>query len=168
MDDTIQNPTSLSDEETVVDGEVLPTESDVKNAEVVDESNVLTSIEELIKAYVVSLDRMRDEKKKMQEMLADGFNNDPIYKDADDKVKAATKIKSASKQQIMNKPGVIELANKLKNINSEIKEKQLAVSDYLLEYQRLANGVNQIEIENGEILEIINSAKLVRKASRRE
>lgn len=168
MDDINKNSTPIAEDETVVDGEVIPTTADVENAEVVDQSNVLTSIEDLIKAYVVSLDRMRDEKKKMQEMLADGFNNDPLYKDADDKVKAATKIKSAAKQQIMNKPGVIELANKLKGINSEIKEKQLAVSDYLLEYQRLANGVNQIEIENGEILEIINSAKLVRKASRRE
>lgn len=56
------------------------------------------------------------------------------------------------------------IANKAKTLAAELKEKQFSLSDYLLEYQRLS-GANQIEIGDGEILEIVNTARVVRKAS---
>ncbi|MDE2025840.1 MAG: hypothetical protein KGJ07_05065, partial [Patescibacteria group bacterium] len=94
-----------------------------------------------------------------------GFNNDAAFKEASDKVKAVNKEKSAIRQQIMNRPGIIEIANKLKDIKSELKEKQVSLSDYLLEYQRMA-GVNEIETSDGDVREIVQVAKLIKKAKK--
>jgi len=132
-----------------------------------DQSTILTSLDELIKTHIASLDRLSEEKKKLSEMLADGFNNDANFKQASDKAKEAAKAKSQVKQQIMNRPGVIEIAHKLKSVSSEIKEKQMSLSDYLLEYQRMT-GVNQIEGSDGEVREIVHVAKLVKRASKEE
>lgn len=160
MDDTQSIPPQNDDTE-IVDAEIVSSET--KDSD--DQSTILLSLDEMIKTYISSLDRMRDEQKKLREMIADGCNNDASYKEADTKAKEAAKVKSAAKQQVMNKPGVMEIANKLKSVNSEIKEKQVSLSDYLLEYQRLS-GANQFEIGNGEILEIIQVAKVVKKFSK--
>ena len=135
----------------IVDGEVINTDA-----------TVLLSLDEMIKTSHKSLGRMQEEQKKLREMLADGLNSDASYQDLDGKVKEATKARTQVKQQIMQRPGVSEMATKLKDFNTEIKEKKTALSDYVLEYQRLAH-VNQIEVEDGEILEIIQSARLVKK-----
>lgn len=169
MDDT----QDISEDSVSQDG--FPTLDDVKvqDAEIVsegapeatlDQSQVLTSLDEMIKSYVQSIDRLKVEVKKLRETIEDGFANDAVYKEHDDAVKAATKIKQATKAQIMKQPAVLTLVQKMKTLTSELKEKQYSLSDYLLEYQRLS-GANQIEMEDGQILEIINSAKIVRKAS---
>lgn len=151
--------------------EDVKTDAPVEDAQIVsespssqaDQSNLLTSLDEMIKSNVQSIDRLRVESRKLQEMIQDGFENDAVYKEHDDAVKAATKIRQATKGQIMKQPAVLTLVEKLKTLKSELKEKQLSLSDYLLEYQRVS-GANQIEMEDGEVLEIVNSAKIVRKA----
>lgn len=153
----------ISDEAPVVEGEIVATQASTSIDE--DRSTVLTSLDELIKTHIASLDRLTEEKKKLAEMLSDGFNNDAGFKEASTKAKEAAKVKSQIKMQIMNRTGVIEVVNKLKNVNSEIKERQMSLSDYLLEYQRMT-GVNQIEGTDGEIREIIHVAKLVKKTSK--
>src|SRR5690348_268422 len=105
-----------SADEQVVDAEIIeekaeaPVEASAVQAQE-DQSTVLTSLDELIKSHIASLDRLAEEQKKMREMLADGFNNDASFKEASDKAKEATKAKSAARQQIINRPGVIEIAN---------------------------------------------------------
>jgi len=151
----------------------------VQEAEIVEESpaqepvttsasadaTVLMSLDELIKNYIQSIDKLRIEVKKQREMIQDGFQNDPVYHEHEEKAKEAIKQKNATKQQIMKQPAMMTLANKVKGMQSELKEKQLALSDYLLEYQRLS-GANQIETNDGQVLEIINSAKVVRTSSK--
>ncbi|HEX8965723.1 MAG TPA: hypothetical protein VF820_04815 [Patescibacteria group bacterium] len=160
MDDTVQQS-----QEPVVEAEIVAEPQLDSQVSAEDQSTVLTSLDELIKTHISSIDRLSEEKKKLGEMLADGFNNDASFKEASDKAKEAAKVKSQVKQQILNKPGVIEVANKLKNVNAEIKERQMSLSDYLLEYQRMT-GVNQIEGQDGEVREIVHVAKLVKKASK--
>ncbi len=150
-------------EEQVIEADVITPET--SSEEKSDQATVLTSLDELIKSHIASLDRLAEEKKKLGEMIADGLNNDVTFKELSDKAKEATKAKSQARQQIMNRPGVIEFVNKLKNIQSEIKEKNMSLSDYLLEYQKMA-GVNQVEGYDGEVREIVQVAKLVRKASK--
>lgn len=151
---------SQSDPETeIIDAEVV---SD-RAPETSDQATVLSSLDELIKSHIASIDRLREEKKKLSETLADGFNNDAAFKQASDKVKEASKGRAAARAQILNRPGVLEIANKVKSVNAEIKEKQMSLSDYLLEYQRLADGVNEIEGYDGEVREIVHIAKLVKK-----
>lgn len=127
-----------------------------------DQSQLLTSLDEMIKSHVQSIDRLRTEVKKLREMIQDGFANDAVYKEHDDAAKAAAKVRQATKAQIMKQPAIVALVNKMKTLNGELKEKQFSLSDYLLEYQRLS-GANQIETDDGQVLEIVNSAKVIRK-----
>lgn len=167
-DQTIQNQqveeTPMEESVPVVDAEIVEETPATISADA-DQSTVLLSLEELIKSHITSLDRLSEEKRKLSELIADGFNNDAAFKQVSDKVKEVNKEKSAIRQQIMNRPGVIEIANKLKDIKSELKEKQVSLSDYLLEYQRMA-GVNEIETSDGDVREIIQVAKLIKKAKK--
>lgn len=168
MDDT-----QIQDAEVVEEGALsqdgFPTLEDVqatsKNGDGTpeDQSTLLTGLDEMIKAHVQSIDRLRTEVKKLREMVQDGFANDAVYKEHDDVAKAAAKVRQATKAQIMKQPAIVALVQKMKTLNSELKEKQFSLSDYLLEYQRLS-GANQIETDDGQVLEIVNSAKVVRRA----
>lgn len=150
--------------EEVVEGEIVATDKPQENSPE-DNSTIITSLDELIKSHISSIDRLQEEQKKLREMLADGFNNDAEFKQLSDKVKDANKAKSVKRAEIMERSGIIEVANKLKSLNAEVKEKQMSLSDYLLEYQRMT-GVNQIEGSDGEVREIIHIAKLVKRLSK--
>ena len=145
---------------------------DAQDAEIVEanapdltsDATVLTSLDELIKATVASMDRLRVEVKKQKEMLEDSYANDPVYHENDEQAKVAVKKKNETKQNILKQPAMQVIVNKVKTLSAELKEKQFSLSDYLLEYQRLS-GANQIELGDGEVLEIVNTARVVRKPS---
>ncbi len=130
------------------------------------DATILLNLEELIRNHIQNLDKLREEQKKLKEMFEDAFLNNPVYRENAEKAKEAAKIKTTTRQQIASQPSVINIANKLKDITSDIKERQAALSDYLLEYQRLT-GSNEIEDANGQILEIVNSAKLIRRSAKK-
>jgi len=50
-------------------------------------------------------------------------------------------------------------------MRTEIKDAEATLSDYLLQYQKMT-GFNEIEMEDGETMLIVNKAKLVRGSSR--
>lgn len=129
-----------------------------------DDLGVVLSLDELIKATVKNMDTIKVEIKKLNEQVKDACQNDALYKEDDDKVKAAQKKRMATKHVIMQQPAMQTLANKLKTLRAELKDKQFSLSDYLLEYQRLTQA-NQLELPFGEVLEIVNTAKVVRKAA---
>lgn len=128
-------------------------------------AQVILNLEEMIKNSVTSIDRSKVELKKQREMLEDIFNNDPTFKLHSDKVKEANKVKMGTRAQIMKQPNVSALSEKVKEIKTQIKELEGALSDYLKEYARLS-GTNEIEGEDGEVREIIYLAKLVKKNSK--
>lgn len=130
------------------------------------QATVLLSLEELIKSHIASLDKLSAELREARQMFADGFENDSTYKEQEEKVKEANKIKLATKKEIIKRPSVLQIAEKIKNISSEVREKKNALSDYLLEYQRLS-GATQIEADNGEVHEIINEAKLIKRSAKK-
>lgn len=174
MDDTqdLQNSDSEVIENTVSqDGFATLDDVKVQDGEIVskgpqdDNSQLLLSLDQMIKANFSSIDKLKVEVRKLNEMIQDGFNNDAVYKEHDDAAKEAAKVRQATKAQIMKQPAVLELVNKLKTLKAELKDKEFSLSDYLLEYQRVS-GANQIEMDDGEILEIVNSAKIVRKSSK--
>lgn len=159
MDD--QNP----QEETVLEADVEET-TEVTSEPVTGDAAILLNLEEMIKNYIQSLDKLREEKKKHQEMYEDSFVNNPVYRENAEKAKEALKVKATTRQQIASQPSVISLAQKIKGLSADIKERQVALSDYLLEYQRLT-GANEIEDAEGQIREIINSAKLVKRTAKK-
>lgn len=140
--------------------------SSVATEPLVGDAAVLLNLEELIRNHIQSLDKLKEEHKKLKEMFEDAFANNPVYRENAEKAKEAAQIKATTRQQIASQPSVINLANKIKEFSLDIKERQAALSDYLLEYQRLT-GSNEIEDANGQILEIINSAKLVKRSAKR-
>lgn len=126
-------------------------------------ATILLNMDQLIKTHISSIDRISDELTKHKDMLNDIFENDPTYKDHSEKAKEAGRIKAATKQQILKQPQAADLFNKIKSMQSELKELQGALSDYLQQYQQMS-GVNEIEGEDGEVREIVYVAKLVKKS----
>lgn len=150
------------DEDNIVDGEVVESSESNQNDSA---ATVLMNLEGMIKSHISSIDKLKVELDKHSEMLKDIFDNDPTYKNHSDKAKEASRIKTATKQQILKQPQAADLNVKVKSFKSQIKELQDALSDYLREFQRMS-GVSEIEGEDGEVREIVYVAKLVRKSSR--
>ncbi|MBI2021784.1 hypothetical protein HYS93_02790 [Candidatus Daviesbacteria bacterium] len=161
----------MDDQEEVVEGELVPHQPEASEDNERDSSDsqskgqILINMEGLIKNYISSIDKLTEEMKKHKEMLDDIFKNDPTYQEHLEKAKEATKIKNATKQEILKRPDAKELNEKVKSFKSQIKENQASLSDYLQEYARLS-GVNEIEGEDGEVREIVYVAKLVKKSFR--
>lgn len=160
---------AITQEEQIIDGEVV-SEEPVNPAETTStdsgQATILLDIENLIKNNFTAIDRLSQELRKEREMFADAFANDPVFKEHDEKSKQASKEKSTTRQQITKQPQIAKLADKIRTLSSEIKERKLSLSDYLLEYQRMS-GANEIEIGDGTVLEIVHEARLIKKSSKK-
>ncbi len=124
--------------------------------------DVLLNLENLIKSHITGIETRQDQLKKHKEMLDDILSNDPTYKLHSEKAKEATKLKSTTKAQIMQRPDTTDLSHKVKDFSTEIKEMNSALSDYLREYGRIS-GTNEITGDDGEVREIVYVAKLVKR-----
>lgn len=127
-------------------------------------SGILISMESLIKGHISTIDKLSEESRKFKDMLDDIFTNDQTYQEHDKAAKDAAKIKQNTKRQILKQPQAADLDKKIKELKSELKENQASLSDYLQEYARMS-GVNEIEGEDGEVREIVYTAKLIKKSS---
>lgn len=124
---------------------------------------LLLRIEEMIKTHISQIDQLQEQITERKEILDDIFKNDETFQEHDKVAKEASRIRSNTKQQIMKRPDVADLAEKVKNLKSEKVELEEGLSDYLREYQRLS-GLQEIEGEDGQIREIIYIAKLIKKS----
>ena len=150
--------------DVIVDAEI--TEEVSSEPVVVGDAAILLNLEEMIKNHINSIDKLKEEKKKLTEMFEDSFVNNPVYRENSEKAKEALKVKATTRQQIASQPSVIAISQKVKGLNTDLKERQVALSDYLLEYQRLT-GANEIEDSEGQMREIINSAKLIKRTAKK-
>lgn len=150
MDMTTQDDTQLVQDATVI--EETPTD-------------MLMNLESTIKEHIASIDKSKSELKKLKEMLADTYRNDSVYQEQDKAVKEATKIRSKTKSELLKQPAVADLSAKVKELSGELKDFQLALSDYLREYMRLS-GSSEIEGDDGEVRDIIYVAKLVKRSTK--
>lgn len=138
-----------------------------KGAEEVKEvsnTQLIMNMENMIKSVMSTLDKLKIDMGAFQETLNDIFENDETYQEHSKLAKEASKVKSNTKRQILKQPQAGDLDNKIRTLKSEIKENKASLSDYLREYQRMS-GINEIEGTDGELLEIVYDAKLVRKRS---
>ncbi len=124
---------------------------------------LLIRIEEMIKTHITQIDQLQEQASKHKEMVDDIFGNDETFQEHDKIAREAAKVRSGTKQQIMKRPDVADLSAKLKELKSEQSELKEGLSDYLREYQRLS-GSNEIEGEDGQVREIVYTAKLVKKS----
>ncbi len=122
-------------------------------------------MESMIKSHVATIDRNKEELGKLKEMLESSLGNDETYRQANEKAKEAAKQKGKIKADFLQQPAMRELDQKAKGLTQENKDLNNALSDYLREYQRIS-GTNEIEGDDGEVREIVYTAKLVKKAKR--
>lgn len=139
----------------------------IQDATIVEETpaEMLVNLESTIKEHIASVDKSKTELKKLKEMLADTYKNDPTYVEHDRLVKEATKVRSKTKSELLKQPAVADLTAKVKELSGELKDFQAALSDYLREYMRLS-GANEIEGDDGEVRDIVYVAKLVKRNSK--
>lgn len=123
----------------------------------------LLSLESIIREALPQLENLKKEAKTKKEMLDDALNNDETYKLHTEKAKEANKVKSQTKQQLLKQPALRQLTEDLKDLREQIKELQASLSEYLSEYARLS-GAREIEDANGEVLDIVYAAKLVKRS----
>jgi hypothetical protein len=158
---------------SVSDDEVKATEDEVVEGEVVEQPetsgeqggkdvDMVVKLEGMIKNNNSQISKISADLTEAREMLKDAFENDTTYREHADAAKDANKIKAATKAQILKQPQVAQIATNVKVLTSELKELKEALSDYLGEYNRLS-GITEIEGEDGELLQIVYVAKLVRK-----
>lgn len=124
---------------------------------------LLVKIEEMIKTHIAQIDQLQEDITKRKDMENDIFGNDETFQEHDKIAKEAAKVRSATRNQIMKRPDVADLSAKLKELKSEQKELKEGLSDYLREYQKLS-GSNEIEGDDGQVREIVYTARLVKKS----
>lgn len=105
----------------------------------------------------------RDKLKEQREMFRDAFENDPVYKDQEEKFQEAKKICLGTKQEILKDPAVASMQEKIKEMRLSLKEMQDSLSEDLEQYRNLT-GEKVIETNEGGLMEIVSHAKLVRRS----
>ncbi len=150
----------MDDKQPVVDGELVEAP---KEAPAVESGEVILNMESMIKSHMASLKTLNEELSKHKGILDDIFENDPTFREHSEKAKEAATVKANTRKEILKRPQAAELDTKVKSIKSQIKETQEALSDYLQEYARMS-GVNEIEGDDGEVREIVYTARLVKRS----
>lgn len=124
------------------------------------EQQTLFDLQELAVVTTGNLGSLKEQKRLTQQMLKDALLSSETYVENESKVKEQKKILAQTKEAIVSKPENAELVTKLKDIAANLKEKQQAISDYALEYERLS-GRDTFE-KDGEIFTIVKTAKLAK------
>lgn len=125
---------------------------------------VLLNLESMIKSNISRIDKLTEELKAQNEMLASVFENDEVFKQHAEAAKEASRIKTNTKNEILKRPDVAHVNEKVKGLRAEISELKESQSSYLQEFQRLS-GSNEIEGEDGQVREIVYNAKLVKRGN---
>ncbi len=163
MDDKKLEEEGLESE--VIEGEI--TEDATANVvdSGADQAAAQLSLEELIKNHIESTDKLKDEIKKAREMFEDSFNNSPIYREKSEELKKVSKNRNSVKQEITKQPSVATVAQKVKDLRFDLNEQMKTLSDLLQDYHE-QTGATQIEARNGQIMEIVSTARLVKKSNK--
>ncbi|HVZ67237.1 MAG TPA: hypothetical protein VG917_03150 [Patescibacteria group bacterium] len=157
-----------TNQDAIVEGvveEEITTASDDSNSPTSSSQSqvmVLESLESLIKENLDKIAKLQQDAGQHQEMIDSVLGNDEVYKQHEEAVKAAQKVKNATKAEVLKRPDVSHVVNKLKEVKLEIKEIKESMNSYLQEYQRLS-GSNEIEDNEGRTMQIVYEAKLIRR-----
>lgn len=149
------------DDQQIQDGEIVESQ----NATDPNQAIILTNLEDSIKSHISRIERLEGQLKEEKATLDNILLNDPTYKDHSEAVKQAAKTKAITRKEILKRPEVAKTNQKAKDLALENKSLKEELSEYLREYQRMS-GANEIEGEDGEIRQIVLSAKLVKTSSK--
>lgn len=157
--------------EEIIDGEVTSDDEEFKDvgfkvnsaSTAADQATALLNLEELIKNHIESTEKLKNEIKEAREMFEDSFNNNPTYMEASIKLKDVAKGRNSVRQQIAKQPSVAVIAQKVKDLRFDLNEQMKTLSDLLQDYHE-QTGATSIETRKGQVMEIVSTAKLVRRS----
>lgn len=155
---TTDTPNDVQDAEVITDAQTPPTENG---------ANVLIELESMIKSHIGGIDSRKTDLRKYREMLTSALASDETYQEHERLAKEAAKVKNGTRQQLMKLPANAQIQEKVRDLAVEIKEMDVALSDYLKEYERMS-GSNEIETDDGMVRQIVYVAKLVKSQSRKK
>ncbi len=124
-------------------------------------AEAIVALENLIKSKVESIGKLSDELKKKNEMFVDSFNNNPTFRDHNEKVKEATRARMSVKSEISKMPDVARLKKEVEDMRFDIKKKKKELSDFLLDY-KTKTAATQLELFNGEVVNLVETVKIVK------
>lgn len=127
------------------------------------DATVLVNLEQMIKTTTKTIDLQKSELRKHNEMVTSALENDATYQEHAKAAKDAAKVKNATKAELLKQPALATTMAKIKELRMELKEQQQALSEYLREYGRMS-GSNEIEMDDGDLQQIVYVAKLVRRS----
>jgi hypothetical protein len=139
-------------DENIQEGEVVS--APAPGSEVIDLTGMINSHLDLV-------EQLKTEAGKFREMLDDIFVSDPVYQEHDKAVKEASKVKAATRKQILKQPQALDLANKIQELRGQIKERNEELSGYLQDYAR-TTGTTSFEASDGTVRQIVYTARLVK------
>jgi len=123
-------------------------------------STVVQDLEARIKDTIHSIRMGKVEAKKRREQVNATLLNDEGYRGIVEDIKEDLQAKKQKRAEVFTKvPNLSKLTLELKNIRADMKEGKAALSDYLMEYERLT-GSNEFELEDGTLLGIRKQASI--------
>jgi hypothetical protein len=146
--------TLVQDENKIIEAEIVsPTHSSGATATL--------DLTGLINSHIHQIDDLKAKAGKLKEMLDDIFQNDETYQAHDKAVREASKIRNATKKQILKLPQAADLSNQISSLRSLIKEHNDELSGYLQDYAK-ETGTTSFETDDGTVRQIIYVARLVK------
>ena len=125
--------------------------------------DTLLNLTNMINTSLVAIERVKEEKAKLSEMLKSLLDNDPSYLEASEQSKVSGKAKGQARKQVVRQPQAADLDGKLSELKKHLKDINNNLSMYLADYARVS-GQTTFEDPNGEVREIVYVAKLVKKS----
>ena len=127
------------------------------------DTDTLLNLTNMINTSLGTIEKVKEEKAKLSEMLKSLLDNDPSYLEASEQAKVAGKAKGQARKQVMRMPQASDLDSKVKELSKHLKDITTQMSMYLADYARLS-GLSTFEDPNGDVREIVYVAKLVKKS----
>ncbi len=124
----------------------------------------IINVENLINSYHLKLDSLTRDLHEQKGMLQSILDNDSEYCKLDQEADKISKTKSVARQKALKQSNAVSIIDKTKEIKNELREVKVAMSDYLTQYITLS-GSRQIEAPDGTLMDIIYSARLIKKRS---
>ena len=122
----------------------------------------IINVENLINSYNLKLDSLTRDLHEQKGMLQSILDNDSEYTQLDQEAQKISKTKSVARQKVLKQSNAVSIIDKTKEIKNELREVKIAMSDYLTQYITLS-GSRQIEAPDGTLMDIIYSARLIKK-----
>ena len=98
-------------------------------------------------------------------MLESNLENDPNYQEAAKQAKELSKKKLEEKARIIRQPEVEKIYADVKDGQGQLRTMRDTLSNHLQNYGKLS-GTNQLEDEEGQVREIVYTAKVVKRSNK--